>query len=95
MPPIRQVAAFISTPLYPAIRPAEQDNPQALEQEIGDPNDEMWVEAGPSFEGLGEDEKTVVCQHDQQGDSEPYTGFAAMGSDPQWDSHQGKAHTRE
>src|SRR5258708_23642960 len=87
-----QSRVFQPNRLNALVRPPEQHDADGLENEIGQPQDQVREPFGPRLQGLAEDKKAVIDQHQHQRHGDAGGGFAAMRPDSQRNANQREPH---
>src|SRR5262249_22606498 len=83
------------SPLPSLVRPPQQNRPDRLEQKIGYPNNKIRNEFRPAFQGLAQQDKTVVNPNQNQRHRNSNIGLASMDSDAQRNPHKSETKTRK
>src|SRR5271157_1837846 len=76
-----------------AVGAPEEDRADGLEEEIGQPDDEVGRPLGAGVEGLAEHDEAIIDQHQNQSHGDTDVGFAAVDTDAQGNAQERETET--
>ena len=73
----------------------EQNDADALKEKIRRPHQQLRVPFRSRFQGLSENKKTVVNQHEHERDGDAEAGLAPVRANAEWDADECESNARK
>lgn len=73
----------------------DEEGAEGLEDEVGQPDEEMGLQGGEWLEGFSSDEKSIIDKHEDEGHCDTGGGIFAMGLDTERYPNQGETQGSE